>query len=88
MSTIVRYELEFNPIYVFLKKHYCPKCNTKMSISYTNKVVSLKEMKSKDRPFGELPATGDVEIRTPFLWCPACECKMSLKEMKAFEKNK
>lgn len=88
MSTIVQYELEFNPIYTFVKKHYCPKCNSKMLISYTNRVVSLNEMKSGDRPFGELPTSGDVEIRTPYLICPVCNYKISFKEMKAYEKNK
>ena len=88
MSTMIRYKLEFSPIYTFLKKHYCPKCNSKMSISYTSRVVPLKEMKPEERPFGELPLSVDVEIRTPYLICPVCDYKISFKEMKAYEKNK
>lgn len=87
MSTIVQYEFDFNPIYTFLKKHYCPECNCKMSISYTCKVVSLNDMKPGERPFGELPNSGDVEIRTPYLICPVCNRKISFKEMKVYEKT-
>ena len=85
---LIKYELNFNPIFVYLKTHFCPKCNHKVKTSYTNVIIKEKDAKLSDRMIGDVVCAGDVEVRTPIFWCPNCDSKIQIKQMKEFEKQK
>ena len=83
---VIEYE-KFNPFYVFLKRHYCPKCQRRLITSYTNKIIPRKEVDQSKFNFGDVTFTGDLEIRCLFFWCPNCDYKISLRDMKEYEKS-
>lgn len=85
---VIEFKLDLNPIYVFLKRHYCPKCNKKMSTSYTNQVLSEKNITSSSSDICDSTFSGDLEIRNYFFWCSHCDFKISLSDMKNYEKTK
>lgn len=79
-----------NPIYVHLKKHYCPACNKKLiKIKVSQIVNSNSEEASKfDFEFVDTYMIGNVK----FIWtefkCPQCGKQISIEEMKRIEKGK
>ena len=83
---VIEYE-KFNPFYVFLKRHYCPRCQHKLTTSYTNTVIPRKEADPSKFNFGDVTYTGDLEIRRLFFWCPDCDFKISLEDMRKHEKS-
>ena len=84
---VIEYKLDFNPFYVFFKKHYCPQCQNKMTTSYINQIVPRKEATLSSFHIGDITFTGDLETRQLFFWCPKCDFKISITEMRNYEKN-
>ena len=83
----VVYKYDTNPFYVFLKKHVCPKCKRKLERRLTSKVVNWRseEVKLSGISFGGTIFPGDVEYRTGYLHCSACNLDISYTQMKAYE---
>ena len=81
------YKINFNPFYVFLKKHLCPKCGNKMTVSYSNKVIPRNEVNPKDLVIGDVSFSGDQEIRELFFRCLKCNSRISINDMWNYEKN-
>lgn len=74
--------------YTMFKKHYCPFCGTKLSRIKTSKIVNSNspEAKNYDFTLGDSFMTGDVEYIWKVFYCPSCEKKISVSEMRNYEK--
>ena len=42
MKKAIKYVSDANPIYVHLKKHFCPTCGRKTKLSYVSRIVNSK----------------------------------------------
>lgn len=86
----IKYIYEANPFYVHWKKHFCPKCGSKVELRYTSKIANSTSPQAKDYDFsvGDTFFVGDVEFRTRYFYCPKCLLNISFQEMKKFEKDK
>lgn len=78
---------KINPIYVYLRKHKCPKCNCKLTVSYFDKIISDKDLSSIYHSIGENYFEGEVVIRTFYFICSTCGSKILINEMKHYEMN-
>lgn len=85
---VVHYSINFNPFYVFFKRHKCPNCNHKMTTSYSREIIPRKEAKPSQLSIGDISFMGDLEIRKLFFFCPCCYYKLSIDDMKKHEKKK
>ena len=79
-----------NPIYVHLKKHYCPDCNSLLNKIKVSQIVNSnsEEALKFDFEFVDTYMIGNVK----FIWtefkCPHCGRQISVEEMKQIEKGK
>ena len=76
-------------IYTIFKKHYCPKCKTKLTRIKTSKIVNSKspEAKNFDFSLGDGFMVGDVEFIWKEFYCPICGKRITIDEMKRIEKQ-
>lgn len=78
-----------NPIFVWLKKHNCPACGSKLMKIIVSKIVNSKseETSDFDFQFGDTYMIGNVK----FIWtefkCPQCGKQISVEEMKQIKKK-
>lgn len=88
MKTAIKYILNANPFWVYLKAHYCPQCGQKMRVGYTGKIVNSKSPESENYDFscGDIYCIGDVEFRIMNFQCKNCLRDISFEEVKNFEK--
>ena len=86
----IKYIYDTNPFYVHFKKHFCPKCGTKLKLQYISKIVNSKSQEAKNYDFsiGDTYFIGDVEFRTRYFYCSKCQLNFSFQEMKCYEKNR
>jgi len=85
----IKYQYNMNPFYVHWKKHYCPKCNNKLTVKYKSEVINSKSPEAKyyDFSVGDIYIVGDVDFRTSFFHCDKCDFTIPFDEMKKFEKK-
>jgi uncharacterized protein YbaR (Trm112 family) len=90
LKKAIKYIFNASPIYVYLKKHFCPVCKTKLQIKYTSEIVNSNSSKAKEYDFsvGDTFMVGDVEFRTKCFYCSECNRFISFQDMKKFEKKK
>ncbi len=90
MKMAIKYIYNENPLYVHLKKHFCPQCNTKVELKYKSKIVNSNspEAKQYDFSLGDTFLVGDVEFRTRYFYCPQCKLDISFQQMKRYERLK
>ena len=81
MGKSVEYIYPVNPFYVHLKKHFCPKCGTRMIVQYNTAIANNKKFSS----IGFTHFFGDVEYRTPYFHCKSCGFDISVQDMKKTE---
>lgn len=88
MKNAVKYNIQ-SPIYVFVKKHVCPKCGSKTEVHTVRKVINSRSPEAKDYDFsaGDTYYSGDVEFRVKCFYCPNCRTDISIKEMRNYEKS-
>lgn len=78
-----------NPLFVWLKKHYCPACGSELMKVKTSKIVNSKSEEASEFDFqsADTYMIGDVK----FIWtefkCPHCGKQISVEEMKMVEKK-
>ena len=78
------------PLWVRLKKHYCPNC---MEVLVTTKVSRVVDPKSDDGKNHDF-SSGDTHMmgNTKFIWtefqCTSCGNRYSLQEIDASEKKR
>lgn len=79
-----------SPIYVNMKKHYCPNCNSLLNKIKVSKIVNSKSPEAKNFDFATLD--GFMIGNVKFIWtefkCPQCGKQISIEEMKRIEKGK
>ncbi len=77
-------------VYVSLKKHYCPHCNTRVKTVMVEKVVEKNspEAEEFDFRFG-MAGRHFIVDKAKFKWkefeCPACNTHFTIKEMQQIE---
>lgn len=79
-----------SPIFVYLKKHNCPKCSTILEVKKEIVVVNSKSPEAKNYDFSHGTDTfliGDVKFIYDVFRCPNCGNKITVKDMKRIEKN-
>lgn len=76
-------------LYTKFKKHYCFECGAVLTCVKTSKVVNSKsdEAKNYDFSLGDGFMSGDVEFIGKEFYCPICEKRISIDEMKRIEKE-
>ena len=78
-----------SPLFVHLKKHYCPDCNSLLNKIKVSKIVNSESPEAKDFDFEALDnfMIGNVK----FIWtefrCPHCGKQISVDEMKLLERK-
>ena len=89
MKKAIKYIYDANPIYVHLKKHYCPQCGERLKLRYVSKIVNSKSAEAKNYDFsvGDTFFVGDVEFRTRYFYCPSAIFEISFKAQKKYEKE-
>ena len=79
-----------SPLFVHLKKHHCPDCNSLLNKIKVSKIVNSESSEAKDFDFETLDnfMIGNVK----FIWtefkCPRCGKQINVEEMKQIEKGK
>lgn len=75
-----------NPIFVYLKKHFCPICNGQLERVKVSKVVNSKSDEAKEFDFSSPGGDGYMIGNVKFIWtefrCQKCERNYSIKETK------
>lgn len=77
----------YNPIYLYLKEHYCPHCKAPLFLVKVSKIVNSFSPEAKDYDFSGVDTSlvGDIE----FIWkefkCPDCEAQMPIDDVKKYE---
>ena len=76
--------------YTVFKKHRCPVCGAELSRVKTSRVVNAgsPDAKDYDASLGDSFLTGDVEYIWKEFFCPVCEKRYTVDEMKQIEKGK
>lgn len=76
--------------YTIFKKHYCPKCGSKLLRVRTSKIVNSNSPEAKNYNFvsGDSFMVGDVEFIWKEFYCPMCKINYSIDEMRRIEKYK
>lgn len=89
MKNAVKYVYDASPFYLYLKKHFCPKCGNKLELRDVSKIVNSKSPEAKDYDFsnGDTFFTGDVGFITKCFHCLNCKVDISVKDMKKYEKE-
>lgn len=87
MVTGIKY-FNHDVFYTTLKKHYCPKCRTKLERVKKSKVVNAKSPEAKNFDFnlGNSFLAGNVKFIWTEFQCPTCKRTFSIREMKQIEK--
>ena len=90
MKKAIKYIYEANPIYVFLKKHFCPRCGKRLELRFVSKIVNSKSPEAIEYDFsvGDTFLVGEVEFRKRYFYCEKCQLDISISEMKQYEKRK
>lgn len=78
-----------SPIYIRWRKHFCPNCNNKLEARYDSRVIDKNSPEGKKMNYLCVFAypMADIEERTWYLYCPKCESKVSVEEIKKSKKN-
>lgn len=78
-----------NPFYVYFKKHYCPKCSTKLKIITGSKVVNPKSPDAKEYDFYFVDSyfIGDVKFVWTEFECPNCCFRIKASDLEKIERD-
>ena len=87
---VTSYEYGLGPIYMYLKKHFCPDCNVRMDTAFTTETLSAKESLKQGygiRTTGNKIriSVGETDVRTYYFYCPKCYRRIYPEEMKRIE---
>lgn len=78
------------PIFVFLKKHHCPRCNTILERIVISKKVNSNSIEARHFSFdaADMHLYGDVLFIWDEFQCPKCGKHISVEDMVRIEKAK
>ena len=79
-----------HPLFVFLRKHNCPRCNALLErVAITKKVNSNSiEARHFDFNAADVPLYGDVQFIWDEFQCPKCGKHISVEDMVRIERDK
>jgi len=80
-----------SPFYMFVKKHYCPRCSSVLRTKKVSKIVNSKSAEAKNFDFshcGDANLYGDVLLTWYVFHCECCGLEIGRKQMKSIEKKK
>ncbi len=78
-----------NLFYLNFKKHYCPDCSSLLKKTSVSKIVNSKSDESTafDFEFSDGYMIGNVKFIWTELQCTNCKKRITVEEMKRFEKE-
>ena len=87
MKKGIKYIYNGNPFYTYFKKHFCPRCNARLQLGYSSKIVNSNSPEAPNYDFsnGDTHYVGTVEFRTRCFHCPKCQMDISFRTMKEYE---
>lgn len=71
--------------YVYGKKHFCPVCGTKVTVSHIVKSFQQALREGMSPTVCGVYPIGSVEVGEKCFYCPKCKKNISFSEMKKFE---
>ena len=82
------YKYKADDIFYLMKKHYCPKCGSRLKKSLVSKVVNSESLEAKNydfsnHDFGRMK--GDVKFYWHDFLCMDCGKQITVAEMKRHE---
>ena len=85
----IKYSYNASLFWVHCKKHFCPKCGTKVELGYHKKIVNSRSYEAKYYDFfdGFHFMVGDVKFITRCFYCPKCDFNISFEDMKKCERE-
>ena len=88
MKNGVKYICKASPIYLYLKKHFCPNCGSRVIVKCKSQLVDSKSEDAANYDFtiSDTTLVGTVEFRTVMFYCEKCDAYISIPEMKRSEK--
>lgn len=81
--------VNYDIFYTVFKRHNCPVCGTKLTRVKTSRIVNSMspEAKNYDFSLGDSFMVGDVEFIWKEFYCPICEKRIPIDEMRRIEKE-
>ncbi len=82
------YKYKADDILYLLKKHYCPKCGSRLKKVLVSKVVKSDSLEAKNYDFSNYDfgrMKGDVKFYWHDFLCPDCKKQITVNEMKNHE---
>lgn len=78
------------PIFVYLKKHNCPRCNAILERDVVSKTVNSNSLEARHFDFNaaDVHLYGDVKFIWDVFRCPKCGKHISVEDMVRIEKEK
>lgn len=75
--------------YVFIKKHYCPCCGTRLSTQNDSVIINSgpSEAKKYDFSIADTYMMGNIKFTTKKFVCKNCNFEASIEELKSIEKK-
>ena len=77
--------------HAYIKKHFCPDCNTKMERHYITTTVNSRSPEARKYDFSLLRRRGDVKFTIIHFVCPECgldKCEYDGKIVRKGDENK
>lgn len=83
--TVQKYESGYGPIYMHLKKHYCPDCKVQLDTARSTETLTGWRAREEMRHSGLNSFSKEVDVQTKYFFCPKCYRRFKPKEMKMIE---
>lgn len=79
-----------HPIFVFMKKHFCPHCKAALTVETAHHLVNSRSEEAKNYDFSTEDGRmiGTVDFRNQYFACPNCHAEFSVEELWKMEKGK
>lgn len=79
-----------HPIFVFMKKHFCPHCKAALTVETAHHLVNSRSEEAKNYDFSTEDGRmiGTVDFRNPYFSCPNCHAEFSVEELWKRRKEK
>ncbi len=76
-----------NFLFVHCKKHFCPQCSNQLKVVKVRETVNKNNYNVNDVDIsnGDVFFVGDVDIVYEKFYCPKCNLKYNIKDIKYFE---
>ena len=89
MVSAIIYSYNASLFYVYCKKHFCPKCGSKVMLGYERKIVNSNSPEAINYDFScvDTNRVGDVKFITRCFFCPNCQVNILFEEMKKYERK-